>query len=136
MEERKPMVWNVTRVSNDCFIQHQVLPKFKNILSQNELCLIDEHYLPTMLNILEPSKRANQTLTYFVFPNNGTTSPHLFQWEPEMNTQEWIHELKEGYKFTYNGHREYNSCHLFARKFSPQTLEPLLKFIPIVLGIS
>jgi hypothetical protein len=84
-------------------------PKFKNILSHSELCLIDEHYLPTVLNILKPTKIANQTLTYFMFPNNGTTSPHPFQWEPEMNTQEWIHELKEGYKFTYNGHREYNS---------------------------
>jgi len=71
-----------------------------------------------------------------MFPNNGTTPPHPFQWELEMNTQEWIHELKESYKFTYNGHREYNNCHLFARKFNPQTLEPLLKFIPIVLGIS
>jgi len=53
-----------------------------------------------------------------------------------MVTQEWIHELKEGYNCTYNGHREYNNCHLFAGKFCPHIVEPLLKFIPIVLGIS
>jgi hypothetical protein len=98
-------------------------PKFKNILCQSELCFINEHYLPTMFNILKPSKIANQTLTYFDFPNNGTTSPHPFQWEPEMITQEWIHDLKEGYNRTYNGHREYNNCHLFARKFGPQIVE-------------
>jgi hypothetical protein len=33
-----------------------------------------------------------------------------------MITQEWIHELKEGYNCTYNGHREYNNCHLFVCK--------------------
>jgi epsin len=53
-------------------------PKFTNILYQSELCFIDEHYIPIALNMLKPSKIANRTLTYFVFPNNGTTSPHPF----------------------------------------------------------
>ncbi|CAK9874004.1 unnamed protein product [Sphagnum jensenii] len=109
-------------------------PKFKDILCQHEPCFIDEHYLPSVLNILEPSKLANRTLTYFVFPKHGY-APHPIQWKPEMITQEWIQTLK-GQNCTYNGHREYTNCHLFARKFSPETLEPLLKLAPNIYGIN
>jgi epsin len=109
-------------------------PKFKDILCQHEPCFIDEHYLPSVLNILKPSKLANRTLTYFVFPKHGY-APHPIQWKPEMITQEWIQTLK-GQNCTYNGHREYTNCHLFARKFSPETLEPLLKLAPNIYGIN
>jgi epsin len=69
------MSWELTMivVSNTKYY-----PNFKNILCQSELCFIDEHYLPIVLNILKPSKIASRTLTYFVFPNNGATSPHPF----------------------------------------------------------
>jgi hypothetical protein len=56
-------------------------PKFRDILCGSRgHCYIDEHYLPTVLNILAPSKLANRTLTYLFFPRHGTGA-HPFEWE-------------------------------------------------------
>lgn len=108
-------------------------PKFRDILcGKGGHCYIDEHYLPTVLNILAPSKLANRTLTYFFFPRHGTGA-HPFEWEPEMITQENISRFKEDHNCTYNGEKINSSCYLFARKFSATTLEPLLRLAPTIL---
>jgi hypothetical protein len=108
-------------------------PKFRDILcGERGHCYIDEHYLPTMLNILAPSKLANRTLTYLFFPRHGTGA-HPFEWQAEMITQENIRRLKEGHNCTYNGEKLHSGCHLFARKFSATTLEPLLRLAPTIL---
>jgi hypothetical protein len=68
-------------------------PKFKNILCQSELCFIDEHYVPIVLNILKPSKIANQTLTY-LFSQTMALHHHILfngslKWLPKNGFMNW-----------------------------------------------
>ena len=50
-------------------------------------------------------------------------------------TEELVGRIREdgGGRFFYNGARN-GICNLFARKFAPDTLEPLLRLAPKVMG--
>jgi hypothetical protein len=96
-------------------------------------CLTDEHYLPTLLNLLGWTRNANRSLTYADWKRPQGMHPHTH--DGAEVTEELINKIREdgGNRCFYNGARD-GICSLFARKFSPDTLEPLLRLAPKLMG--
>ncbi|KAJ3672246.1 hypothetical protein LUZ60_006967 [Juncus effusus] len=103
-------------------------PKFKEFCRPN--CYVDEHYFPTLLFIERPNDLANRSVTYVDWSRGGA--------HPATFGRRDIHEgflkrVLEGQSCKYNGQNE-SVCFLFARKFAPSALEPLLELAPRFLG--
>ncbi|KAK9699781.1 hypothetical protein RND81_08G196000 [Saponaria officinalis] len=103
-------------------------PKFKAFCRPN--CYVDEHYFPTMLTIQSPHLLANRTVTYVDWSRGGA---HPATFGREDITPEFFDKILKSKTCEYN-HRNSSICNLFARKFAPSTLEPLLQLSPTVLG--
>ncbi|XP_022754897.1 uncharacterized protein LOC111303117 [Durio zibethinus] len=93
-------------------------------------CYGDEHYLPTFVNMKFPERNSNRTLTYVDWSKGG---PHPFVFLREDVTKEFLEKLRNSTRCDYNG-RETFICYLFARKFSPNALDRLLRFASIVMN--
>ena len=109
-------------------------PAFRDFCVGRSECLIDEHYLPTLVSLLGWGPRnANRTLTYADWKRAVNRHPHTHG-GGEV-TEALIREIREdgGGRCFYNGARN-GICNLFARKFSPDALEPLLRVAPKVMG--
>ncbi|POO01879.1 Glycosyl transferase [Trema orientale] len=89
-------------------------------------CYTDEHYLPTFVGIKFWSKNSNRTLTWVDWTNGG---PHPTRFMRQDVTIELLKRLRHGSQCEYNG-KSTDVCHLFARKFLPNTLDRLLRFAP------
>jgi hypothetical protein len=97
-------------------------------------CYVDEHYLPTVLSIEAPARIANRSVTWVDWSRGGA--------HPATFGEEDVHEAflrrltapgKDQGNCTYNG-QPAEVCFLFARKFAPSTLRPLLSLAPKLLG--
>lgn len=107
--------------------------KYETVMCLNDCwCYADEHYLSTVLTILAPSKLANRTTTYVNF--FGGRDGHPYQWGPADVTELWLKNITSGHNCTYNGAMT-ETCHLFARKFGPETINPLLELATTSFGI-
>ncbi|XP_052197427.1 glycosyltransferase BC10 [Diospyros lotus] len=93
-------------------------------------CYSDEFYLPTMVHILYPEMNSNRSITWVDWSRGGA-HPARFGWGDV--TDEFLNRIRFGSECTYNG-RVTSMCFLFARKFAPDALEPLLRVAPLVLG--
>lgn len=93
-------------------------------------CYCDEHYLPTFLNILYPELTSNTTITYVDWSTRGA-HPVKFGWD--LITEELLNGIRYGTECFYNGNVT-RICFMFARKFAPNTLEPLLRIAPLLFG--
>lgn len=93
-------------------------------------CYADEHYLPTLMNMKFGAKNANRTLTWVDWARGG---PHPTKFSRPQVTIELLQSMRNGKECVYNG-RKTQICHLFARKFLPNSLSRLLKFAPKVMG--
>ncbi|KAJ8442484.1 hypothetical protein Cgig2_022367 [Carnegiea gigantea] len=91
---------------------------------------VDEHYYPTLTNILYPDLISNTTITWvdWSLPN-----PHPGRFIRSDITEEFLNRIRFGSKCMYNGNIT-SICFLFARKFVPNTLAPLLKIAPRLMG--
>lgn len=107
-------------------------PKYEEFLCKGDhVCYIDEHYLATVLTILVPSQLANRTSTYIDF---SRSTAHPRQWDKEVINEATLKNITTGHNCTYNG-KLTETCHMFARKFSPAAVEPLLELAAKFLGI-
>nr|CAB3472331.1 unnamed protein product [Digitaria exilis] len=102
-------------------------------------CYMDEHYVPTLLNALRWLPRnANRTLTFADWDRTRRTGPHPHTHRGEEVTAELVGEIRSGGRSGANcsAYRDAAKgvCFVFARKFTPDTLEPLLKLAPKVMG--
>lgn len=104
-------------------------PKFKEFC--RPACYVDEHYLPTMLSIEFSSQIANRSVTWVDWSRGG---PHPAMFGKGDITEQFITRIREQGSCSYNGHLG-AICFLFARKFSPNTLDPLLQLASQVIGI-
>lgn len=94
-------------------------------------CYADEHYLPTLLNIVRrPSAGAHRSLTWVDWSHGGCHPARFTRMEVTVDFLRW---LREGSTCTYNG-RTTTVCFLFARKFLPNSLTRFLRFAPKVMG--
>ncbi|OVA11729.1 Glycosyl transferase [Macleaya cordata] len=104
-------------------------PKFEEFC--RPACYVDEHYFPTLLTIQAPNLIANRTITWVDWSRGG---PHPATFGKADITEEFLTRIREGHTCLYNGQPS-SVCFLFARKFAPSTLEPLLQFAPKILGL-
>nr|TKW03777.1 hypothetical protein SEVIR_7G065500v2 [Setaria viridis] len=115
------------------------LPAFLEFCARRRVCFAEEHYLPTLLSMLGWERRnANRTLTYADWRRGGS---HPRTHGARDVTEELIGEIRgrrggRGAGEHCTGYRDGASgvCYLFARKFAPDTLEPLLRLAPKVMG--
>lgn len=98
-------------------------------------CYSDEHYLPTFVRSSRywEGRNSNRTLTWVDWSKGG---PHPSRYTGRDVTQQLLEKLRNEKKC--NGHNTTttttsNVCFLFARKFSPNALERLLRLAPQVM---
>ncbi|KAM2016846.1 hypothetical protein TB2_046976 [Malus domestica] len=96
----------------------------------NPPCYIDKHYIPTLVNLLYTELSSMRSVTWVDWSRGGP-HPGKFGWIDISN--ELLNRIRFGSKCTYNGNTT-SVCFLFARKFLPNTLEPLLRVAPLLLG--
>ncbi|KAJ4896664.1 hypothetical protein Rs2_23458 [Raphanus sativus] len=103
-------------------------PKFKEFCKPP--CYVDEHYFPTMLSMKHRIFLANRTLTWTDWSRGGA---HPATFSKADVTETFLKNLPGAKPCFYNDQRS-PVCYLFARKFSPSALEPLLELAPKILG--
>ncbi|GAB4842419.1 hypothetical protein Ancab_012391 [Ancistrocladus abbreviatus] len=103
-------------------------PKFKEFCQP--ACYVDEHYFPTMLTIQTPYLLANRTLTWTDWSRGG---PHPATFGRADISELLFEKISESYICMYN-QQPVTLCYLFARKFAPSALEPLLELASTVFG--
>lgn len=95
-------------------------------------CYMDEHYLPTLVNNVCPEMTSNWSVTWVDWSRGGS---HPSTFVRRDVSEAFLNRIRHGFNCTYNG-RMTTICFLFARKFHPSTLEPLLKIAPDLLGFN
>ncbi|KAK1585716.1 hypothetical protein QYE76_037747 [Lolium multiflorum] len=97
---------------------------------------MEEHYIPTLINVLGLGDRnSNRPLMYSDWRH--AQGPHPKSHNGSDVTEDYIREMRRGlssWNCSYDGGVP-ELCALFARKFKPDTLEPLLQLAPKVMGI-
>ncbi|KAH6804268.1 Core-2/I-branching beta-1 [Perilla frutescens var. frutescens] len=94
-------------------------------------CYPDEHYIPTYLRKFHGSLNANRTITYVDWSLIG---PHPATFTAANITVEFMQSLRSNItQCSYNSANT-SVCYLFARKFDPSALEPLLNISSQVMG--
>ncbi|KAA8547787.1 hypothetical protein F0562_004216 [Nyssa sinensis] len=127
---RKGSQW--FEVHRDLAIQIVSDSKYYNVFKEycGPPCYNDEHYLPTLVNILHPEMNSNRSITWVDWSRGGP-HPGKFGWGDI--TDEFLNRIRFGSNCSYNGNTS-SICSLFARKFLPNALEPLLRVAPLLLG--
>ncbi|XP_065008549.1 glycosyltransferase BC10-like [Musa acuminata AAA Group] len=94
-------------------------------------CYPDEHYIPTYLNMFHGSLNANRSVTWVDWSRGGS---HPARYGAANITAEFIQSIRNnGTSCMYNS-RSTSVCFLFARKFAPSALAPLLNVSSTVMG--
>ncbi|XP_020080720.1 uncharacterized protein LOC109704386 [Ananas comosus] len=93
-------------------------------------CYPDEHYIPTYLYMFHGGSNANRSVTWVDWSRGG---PHPAMYGAKDITVEFIQAIRNnGTKCEYNS-QPTSVCYLFARKFAPAALEPLLNISSTVM---
>ncbi|GMH10447.1 hypothetical protein Nepgr_012288 [Nepenthes gracilis] len=95
-------------------------------------CYGDEHYLPTLVSIGFWGRNSNRSLTWVDWSRGG---PHPATFGRAQVSVELLERLRSSRTCEYNGRRS-NVCFLFARKFSPESLNRLLAVAPKLMKFS
>ncbi|CAM0948757.1 unnamed protein product [Alopecurus aequalis] len=98
--------------------------KFKApcLVKEEHSCYPEEHYFPTLLDMQDPDGCTKYTLTRVNWTDAVDGHPHTYQ--PEEVNGGLIRELRKS-NGTYS--------HMFARKFAPETLAPLMEIADSVI---
>ncbi|XP_065861278.1 glycosyltransferase BC10 [Euphorbia lathyris] len=109
---------------------HKYYKLFQDYCLPRARCYVDEHYVPTLLNILYPDLSSNRTITYVDWSTNGA---HPVKFGSDQITDQFFNGIRYGTECDYNANIT-TMCFMFARKFAPNALEPLLQIAPLLLG--
>lgn len=93
-------------------------------------CMTDEHYLPTFVSVKFGWKNANRSVTWTEWSPHQS-HPKLYQ--GSHVTIELLERMRNGTTCSYNNGTT-RVCFLFARKFSPNSLDRLLMLAPKIMG--
>ncbi|CAL0321824.1 unnamed protein product [Lupinus luteus] len=96
--------------------------KFKIPCYREDECYPEEHYFPTLLSMADPDGCTNYTLTNVNW--TGTVNGHPYTYRPNEVSPELITRLR---------HSNYSESYLFARKFTPDCLEPLMQIAKSII---
>ncbi|XP_038991008.1 glycosyltransferase BC10-like [Hibiscus syriacus] len=94
-------------------------------------CYPDEHYIPTFLNMFHGSMNANRTVTWVDWSMGG---PHPAMHEGVNVTEGFIQAIRNNGTLCAYNDKLTSVCYLFARKFAPSALEPLLNLSSTVMN--
>ncbi|KAG0496509.1 hypothetical protein HPP92_001027 [Vanilla planifolia] len=94
-------------------------------------CYPDEHYLPTYLNMFHGSLNANRSVTWVDWSRGG---PHPATYGRESITERFIQSIRNNGSICIYNNEPTSICYLFARKFAPSALKPLLNLTSTVMG--
>ncbi|XP_076902761.1 glycosyltransferase BC10-like [Bidens hawaiensis] len=94
-------------------------------------CYNDEHYLSTLVNILYGRLNSNRTITYVDWSIVG---PHPRKFGGGEITKDLLNSVRFGSTECVYNDNTTPMCVLFARKFAPSTLNPLLTFSSLLFG--
>ncbi|KAL7001111.1 hypothetical protein U1Q18_002264, partial [Sarracenia purpurea var. burkii] len=87
-------------------------------------CYMDEHYLPTLVAKICPELTSNRTVTWADWSESGS---HPARFVGKDVTEAFLNRARHGFNnCCYNGGVS-SVCFLFARKFHPSTLQPLMR---------
>lgn len=103
-------------------------PKFRDFCKP--ACYVDEHYFPTMLTIETAHLIANRSITWVDWSRGGA---HPATFGKGDITEAFLKRILGGNNCLYNDQPS-AVCNLFARKFAPSALEPLLNFANTLLA--
>ncbi|PON79876.1 Glycosyl transferase [Trema orientale] len=93
-------------------------------------CYPDEHYLPTYLNMFHGSLNSNRTVTWVDWSIGG---PHPATYGEANVSVDFIQSIRNNGTLCQYNSETTSICFLFARKFAPSALEPLLKLSSSVM---
>uniref|UniRef100_A0ACD5WJ45 Uncharacterized protein n=1 Tax=Avena sativa TaxID=4498 RepID=A0ACD5WJ45_AVESA len=96
-------------------------------------CYPDEHYLPTTVNMLHGARNANRTVTFVDWSKGGPHPAKYGARDVTVKLIQGIRRTRSDRPCLYNS-RPTSMCYLFARKFTPDTLQPLLNISSAVMG--
>ncbi|KAG4400102.1 hypothetical protein GLYMA_08G367200v4 [Glycine max] len=95
-------------------------------------CFAEEHFIPTFVHMMYPQLSSNSSITWVDWSRGG---PHPRTFGPNDITEAFLNHMRFGSTCVYVGNIS-NMCFLFARKFHPSALKPLLLLLsPLLLGI-
>lgn len=94
-------------------------------------CYPDEHYIPTFVNMFHGSLNSNRTVTWVDWSLGG---PHPATFRRDNITVEFIQSIRNNMTHCEQNSEVVSVCYLFARKFDPSALEPLLNLSLVVMG--
>ncbi|KAI3712943.1 hypothetical protein L1987_71513 [Smallanthus sonchifolius] len=128
---RKGSQW--FEVNRDLALEIVVEQKYYHLFKEycHPPCYNDEHYLPTMVNILHGKLNSNRTISYVDWSIVG---PHPRKFVANDVTEELLNSIRFGSTECVYNDDTTPMCVLFARKFAPNTLKPLLTFAPLLFG--
>ncbi|KAK4785444.1 hypothetical protein SAY86_002133 [Trapa natans] len=95
--------------------ERRLWKKFKLPCLNKYSCYPEEHYFPTLLSMADPKGCSHYTLTRVNWTGCFDGHPHLYL--PDEVSVDLIYQLRES---------DLGFSHLFARKFSPGCLQPLM----------
>ncbi|GBG73535.1 hypothetical protein CBR_g16878 [Chara braunii] len=96
---------------------------YDTINVQHEWCFPDEHYIHTMLNVIDPANLAHDTIFHVSWRPGDTAHPRPYN-TTEVNEELMMKTIRAGNCSAWN--KDQGACILFARKFMPDTLPLLL----------
>ena len=110
--------------------------KYYSIFSEHcsPPCYMDEHYIPTLVNLCCSKENSNRSITWVDWSKSG---PHPGRFGRGAISVEFLNQIR--FNCTDGGNSSSASvsmCFLFGRKFMPDTLQPLLKIAPVLLGFN
>lgn len=96
--------------------------KFKLPCYRDDECFPEEHYFPTLLSMTDPNGCTHYTLTKVNW--TGTVNGHPYTYRPPEVSPELIYRLRQS---------NFSESYLFARKFTPDCLTPLMSIADSVI---
>ncbi|OMO83256.1 Glycosyl transferase, family 14 [Corchorus capsularis] len=93
-------------------------------------CYPDEHYIPTFLNMFHGALSANRSVTWVDWSMGG---PHPAMHAGDNITESFIQAIRNNGTLCSYNEEQTSVCYLFARKFAPSALEPLLNLSSTVM---
>ncbi|KAF0914504.1 hypothetical protein E2562_028981 [Oryza meyeriana var. granulata] len=103
-------------------------PKFRELCRPP--CYVDEHYMPTVMSIEAAGRIANRSVTWVDWSRGGA---HPATFGGADVGEAFLKKVAAEQRCLYNGQPS-EVCFLFARKFAPGALQPLLSLPPTLLG--
>ena len=109
--------------------------KFYPIFSEHcsPPCYMDEHYIPTLVNKCCTKENLNRSMTWVDWSKRG---PHPARFGKSAISAEFLNQIRFNCSTDGGNSSATSMCFLFARKFMPDTLHPLMQIAPMLLGLN